>query len=151
MDNRWEPPFWLLGLIVVALVLPSFWLRAKAQQPNVTAAPAYSGAPVNRATRNSSATITTGNTFQTVLASNFGTSIQRQALTIENNNTSDSCWIAFGKTAGGTVITAANATKAESILLQAGGAFTRYWPFVPSDEIEATCAANNDTLYIDNQ
>lgn len=111
---------------------------------------AVSGKPINRSTVNDSVTITTGNTFQQVLPSNFGTTVQRQALTLENNNASDSCWIAFG-TVSGTAITAANATKAESILLLAGGSYTRYWPFVPSDAFVATCATSSDTLYLDVQ
>jgi hypothetical protein len=102
----------------------------------------WATAPFDASTTNSSATIATGNTFQTILTA----SVKRQSLTIENNNASDSCWITFG-----TGITAGNATKAKSILLTSGGSFTRYWPYVPSDEIEATCASNSDTLYVDNQ
>ena len=146
-----------LFLVLCSADLGIGFLAAHAQSPG--GGTSVSGIPTNRATLNSSVTITTGNTYQTVLASNFSSSStvqsavspHRQALTIENNNASDSCWIAFGKTSGGTVITAANATKAESILLLAGGSYTRYWPFVPSDEFEATCATSGDFLYIDNQ
>lgn len=101
-----------------------------------------SGVAINRSTLNSSAVITTGNTFQQVLASNFGTSTQRQSLTIQNNNATDNCWIFVGS---------GSATTGKSILLFAGQAYTRYWPFVPSDAIQATCATTSDTLYIDNQ
>jgi hypothetical protein len=111
----------------------------------VLASPAYavtgqpvSGAIVGLSTVNAAVVITTGNTFQTVLA---GT-ITRQALTIENNNASDSCWVYIGS---------GSATEAKSILLLAGGSYTRYWPFVPSDAIQATCATSSDTLYIDYQ
>jgi hypothetical protein len=110
--------------------------------------------PQNVTTINGSVTITTGNTFQQVLAAAAATSTNaspRRALTIQNNNTnSDNCWIAFG-TSGGTAITAGNATKAESILLAQGGSFQRYEPFVPSDAIIGTCASNSDTLYVDTQ
>lgn len=123
---------------------------AFAQGNTMTAAPAVSGAPVNRSTVNGSVVIATGNTFQQVLASNFNTTTQRQALTIENNNATDNCWISFGTIAGVT-ITAANAAKASSILLLPGGSYTRYWPFVPSDAIQATCASSADTLYVDVQ
>jgi hypothetical protein len=92
-------------------------------------------------TTNGSVVITTGNAYQTALAA--GT---RRSLTIQNNNPSDSCWLQFG-----TGVTAGNATKARSILLPSGQAFTRYFPFVPNDEIEATCATAADTLYIDTQ
>jgi hypothetical protein len=102
-------------------------------------------------TINGSVTIVTGNTFQQVLAATtFTVDQQRKSLTIENNNTSDNCWIAFGAV-GGAAITAANATKAESILLLPGGSYQRYFPYVPSDAIIGTCASNSDTLYIDTQ
>jgi hypothetical protein len=114
---------------------------AQANQPNGMP---VEGVVINRATVNSSVTIAAGNTFQQVLPSNFGTSTQRQALTIQNNNTNtDSCWVFLGATA--------SATKATSILLAVGQAYTRYWPFVPSDAIQVTCASTSDTLYVDNQ
>lgn len=138
----------MLRLIASALLLCFVSASAFAQTPPGTL---VQGVVVNRSTVNRTATITTGNTFQAVLSSNYGTSVQRQALTIQNNNATDSCWITFGTLANGTLITAANATKANSILLIAGGSYTRYFPFAPSDEFEATCASNNDTLYIEIQ
>lgn len=93
--------------------------------------------PTNAGTVNSSVVITTGNTFQTILAAR-----NRQSLTIQNNNASDSCWVFVG---------AGSATKGTSILLLAGGSYTRYWPFIPNDAIQATCATSNDTMYIDTQ
>jgi hypothetical protein len=94
-------------------------------------------------TTNGSVTITTGNTFQTVLAATtFTVDQQRKSVTIQNNNTSDSCWVFIG---------AGTATKAISILLTSGGSYQRYFPYVPSDAIQATCASNGDTLYIDTQ
>lgn len=129
----------IVGSLLVLLALGGPLL---AQGNPMTPAPAYSGAPVNRSTLNSSVAIATGNTFQTVLVSNFNTYTQRQALTIQNNNASDNCWLFLG---------AGTATKATSMLLLPGGSYTRYWPFVPSDAIQATCATTNDTLYVDNQ
>jgi hypothetical protein len=108
----------------------------------MTPAPAVSGAPVNRSTVNASVVITTGNTFQLVLATNLNTSTQRQALTIVNNNASDSCWLYIGS---------GSPTKNTSILLLAGGSYTRYWPYIPNDTLQATCAGNSDPLYIDYQ
>lgn len=132
--------------IILAAFLGGFFMPAQAANNQPGGTP-VTGGVVNRATINGSVTITTGNTFQTVLASNLGTTVQRQSLTIQNNNTNtDSCWITFGKG-----ITQANAAKASSIILAVGQAYTRYWPFVPSDEIEATCATTSDTLYIDSQ
>jgi hypothetical protein len=93
-------------------------------------------------TINGSVTIVTGNTFQTVLAAVGSPPAARRSLTIENNNSTDSCWIFIGSSA---------ATKAASILLTSGGAYTRYYPYVPSDAIQATCTTTSDTLYIDTQ
>lgn len=117
-------------LFVIGMCGASF-----AQQP-------VQGIPTNRSTLNGSVSITTGNTFQTVLASIAGTTTVRQELTIENNNSSDSCWIFIGS---GT------ATKATSILLLSGGSYTRFFPFVPNDAIQATCASTSDTLYVDTE
>jgi curli biogenesis system outer membrane secretion channel CsgG len=98
------------------------------------------------ATKNGSVTIATGGTFQTVLPAVTSNS-QRRSLTIQNNQTTtDNCWIQFG-----VGVTSANATAAKSILLQPGQSFVRYYPYVPSDEIEATCASTSDTLYVDTQ
>lgn len=92
-------------------------------------------------TTNSSIVITTGNTFQQVLAA-LVPPAQRRSLTIQNNNATDSCWLFIG---------AGTATKGTSILLLAAGAYTRYFPYVPADVIQATCASTNDTLYVDFQ
>jgi hypothetical protein len=123
----------------LALALLFFAADAKA-------ATSISGSATNRSTVNASVVVTTGGTFQTILPSIQGTSTQRQALTIQNNNASDNCWIIFG---GG--ITAGNATAAKSILLAAGQGYSRFFPYVPSDEIEATCTTTSDTLYVDTQ
>jgi hypothetical protein len=98
---------------------------------------------VDAATTNGSISITAGNTFQQALAALGLPPAQRRSLTIENNNASDSCWIYIGATA--------SATKAISILLLPGGSYTRYYPYVPSDNIAATCATTADTMYIDTQ
>ncbi len=96
--------------------------------------------PLNAASVNSSIVITLGNTFQTALAAKAN----RQSITIQNNNTTtDNCWIFLGATA--------SATKGTSILLTPGSSYTRYFPYVPTDNIAATCVTTNDTLYIDTQ
>lgn len=100
------------------------------------------GIVINRATVNSSASITTGNAFQPVLTSNYGTATQRQSLTIQNNNTTDNCWVYVGP---------GSPTKGNSMLLLPGGAYARYWPFVPSDAVQATCQTAGDTIYVENQ
>lgn len=126
--------------ICAALLLAA--LPARAQQPNNPSQTTVGGAAVNRSTLNGSVVIATGNTFQTVLASNFNTTVQRQQLTINNNNATDSCWVFLGS---GT------ATKGTSILLLAGASYRREWPYVPSDAVQATCASSSDTLYVDTQ
>ena len=98
-------------------------------------------------TTNASATIATGNTFQVVLTANSaanGTStVIRHSLTMQNNNTgTDNCWVYVG---------AGSATKANSILLAPGYSYQRYYPFIPSDVIQATCATTGDTIYVDTQ
>lgn len=93
-------------------------------------------------TVNGSVVIVTGNTFQTVLSGVTGTT-QLRSLTMQNNNTNgDSCWIYVG---------AGSPTKGTSILLMPGGSYTRYYPYVPSDPIKATCTTTADTLYVDTQ
>jgi hypothetical protein len=112
-----------------------------------TAAHAQGVNVANLPTTNGATTITTGNTFQTVLAALTQGQPKRNSLTIQNNTTNgDNCWIQFG-----IGITKANATEAKSILLGQGQSYTRYYPYVPSDEIEGTCATSSDTLYVDTQ
>lgn len=95
-------------------------------------------------TVNSSVVITTGNTFQTVLAAIAIRSNARRSLTIQNNNTTtDNCWLYLGLLA--------SATEAKSILLQPGQAYQRYYPYVPADAVNVTCASTSDTVYVDNQ
>lgn len=99
---------------------------------------------VNSSTTNGSITIAAGNTFQQALAVLGSPPAIRRSLTIENNNTNgDNCWVFIGATA--------SATKALSILLAPGGSYTRYYPYVPSDNIAATCTTTSDTLYVDTQ
>jgi heme/copper-type cytochrome/quinol oxidase subunit 1 len=92
-------------------------------------------------TKNNSTVIVAGNTFQNVLAA-VTVASSRRSLTIQNNNTSDVCWIYVGS---GT------ATKAASIMLASGQAYTRYYPYIPLDLIQATCTTTADTLYVDVQ
>ena len=97
--------------------------------------------PASIATKNASVVIASGNAFQTVLAAPTG-GAQRHSLTIQNNNTTDSCWVFIGS---------GSATKGTSILLTTGQAYARYFPNVPADAIKATCANTSDTLYVDTQ
>ena len=91
-------------------------------------------------TTNSSLTITTGNTFQSVMTA----SDIRRSITIQNNNTNgDSCWVFLGAPG--------SATTAKSILLGPGGSYQRYYPYIPREQISATCTTTNDTIYADQQ
>ncbi len=96
------------------------------------------------ATINGSVVIATGNTFQQILPALGAPPAARRSLTIQNNQTTtDNCWIFVGPTA--------SATKGTSILLPPAQAYTRYFPYVPSDNIAGTCASSSDTLYVDTQ
>jgi hypothetical protein len=104
-----------------------------------TFAQRISQATVPPASTQSSVTITTGNTFQVVLAP----SAARRTLRISNNNTNgDSCWVFVGS---------GRASKEASYPVLPGEEYVRYWPFAPSDAIQATCASSSDTLDVEYQ
>jgi len=118
-------------------------------------APAFGGADAI-VSQNFSATITTGNTFQTLrpLTQTYN------SLTIQNNLTSaDNCWVevtglvAAGNTLSTTVVTG-NATvtsQQASILLTPGSSYQRYYPYLPRGPIVVTCATTGDSIYVDIQ
>jgi hypothetical protein len=88
-------------------------------------------------------TIVTGNKFQEILPEN-NTGKDRRALVIDNKNTNgDNCWVFVGT---------GRATKEKSDkVLAPGDEYVEFWPFVPSDEIQATCASSSDTLDVEFQ
>jgi hypothetical protein len=88
-------------------------------------------------------TIVTGNKFQQILPEN-DTGKDRRALVIVNKNTNgDSCWIFIGN---------GRASKEKSKkVLAPNEEYLQYWPFVPSDEIQATCASSSDRLSVEYQ
>jgi hypothetical protein len=95
--------------------------------------------PINPSDNNV-VTIATGNSFQQVVGSN-SSATERQALIIKNDNTNgDSCWVFFGGD---------KASKEKSVILDSGGSYVRYWPFVSSEAMQATCASASDTLYVE--
>jgi hypothetical protein len=104
--------------------------------------------------------ITSGLTYQSILAS--AASNNRHAITIQNNNATDSCYIIIvgqaspflvgdttstTHTIGGVSLTGAQA----SILLLAGGSYTRFFPYIPPDQILGTCTTTGDSIYVDTQ
>lgn len=116
------------GLLLLALAL-GLCAPARAQS-------------INAATTNGSVTIAAGNTFQTVLSALTPPALRR-SLTIQNNNANtDNCWLYVGS---------GSPTEANSILLTPGLPYQRYFPYVPSDAIQATCASTGDSLYVDTQ
>jgi hypothetical protein len=96
------------------------------------------------ASTKTSVTIVTGNKFQKILPENDTGKDRRAALIIDNNNTNgDSCWVFVGTGR-------ASQEKSDKVLAP-GERYVRYWPFVPSDEVQATCASSSDTLSIEYQ
>lgn len=98
-------------------------------------------ASARQAPTDSLVTIATGNKFQRVLPSS---TTDRRLLRITNNNTNgDTCWVFVG---GG------RASKDEGDeILTPGKESERYWPFVPSDEVQVTCVSSLDTLAVETR
>jgi hypothetical protein len=89
---------------------------------------------------NNLVTIATANAFQQVIGSN-SSATQRQALIIKNDNSNgDSCWVFFGSN---------KPSKEKSVIVASGDSYVRYWPFVSSDAMQATCASSSDALYVE--
>ena len=130
------------ALFAIAVIFAG--LRAVAETA-WQSAPFFRGLVIPTSTVNASISITIGGTFQAIagLPNILGTQTVRNAVSIQNNNiNTDNCWLFIGS---GT------ATEATSIILGPGGSYTRYWPYVPSDAFQATCATTSDTLYVDYQ
>ncbi len=88
-----------------------------------------------------SVTIVAGNTFQQILPQN-DTGKDRRALIIGNKNTNgDKCWVFVGTGR-------ASKEKSDKVLAP-GDEYVAYWPFVPADAIQATCASRADTLSVE--
>jgi hypothetical protein len=146
---------WCFALFMFA------WPACAQSPPQEQHGTVVQGVAIGRSTIPSGVAITTGNTFQQLLPSVIGTTTQRQSLTIQNNNTStDNCWILIGGPwkAGDTTSTtrtvagASITTIQAAILLQPGQPYTRYWPYVPYDQILGTCVnSTSDSIYVDNQ
>jgi hypothetical protein len=101
---------------------------------------AQSQTPAPRTESGNLVTIATGNKFQQIVPSN-STGADRRALTIQNNaSNGDNCWVYVGGD---------KASKDSSVVLAPGKSYDRYWPFVPSDTIQATCASSSDNLYVE--
>jgi hypothetical protein len=99
--------------------------------------------------------IVAGNTYQVLQAVSVG----RRSLQVQNNNAADSCYLIVGGPwlAGDTVATTRTingvsvTAKQASILLNSAISFTRYYPYIPSDQLLITCATTGDSVYADVQ
>lgn len=93
--------------------------------------------PLTATSTNSSGTITTGNTFQTLFASSPG----RKGCIIQNTNASDILYVSVAVATG-------SATKAGSIQVAAGGVFNCASPagVVATDNIAITASTTSDTF-----
>ena len=109
----------------------------------------------NKGTNAVPAKITTGLTFQVLLAAVS----TRLSITIQNNNAADACniivggpWAAADTTSTARTINGISLTGAQaSIALAAGQSYTRYYPLVPNDQILGTCTTTGDSIYVDTQ
>jgi hypothetical protein len=129
-------------IILAAVLCFALADLASAQQSNQTPAPAFAGAPVNRSTLSTPTTITTANQFQTILGATSGVTM-RQQLTVENNNTSNVfCYLFFGTS---------TATTPNSLLLNSGIPYQRNFPFIPNDQLQATCTLTGGSLFLSVQ
>jgi hypothetical protein len=148
--------------LLTTLLIGALLVAAARGQAPVTGSPVQ-GVAQYRQTLNGSVKITTGLTYQLVLAALPGTSTVRHSLTIQNNQASgtDVCYLIVGTTqvTAGTTATSTNVTIAgatitaaqASIVLSPGQAYTRYFPYVPADAIYGTCTTSGDSLYVDTQ
>jgi hypothetical protein len=105
--------------------------------------------------------ITLGLTYQQVLP--LAASDNRQSITIQNNNANtDNCeiilvgqgspWLVGDTTTTSRTINSVSMTGGQaSILLTPGQSYTRYYPFIPPDQILGTCTTTGDSLYVDTQ
>jgi hypothetical protein len=112
-------------------------------------------------TQNFSVTITTGLTYQLLLAGVPVDSLARRSLTIQNNQTSgtDYCYLLFGVNVAvtpGTTTTASTGIIAASpsltaaqasIVLSPATPVTRYYPHIPSDPLYITCTTTGDSVH----
>ena len=121
------------------------------------AAPAHAQSPGNIPTQPFPQNIAVPGTFQLL----FAAGVSKKSLTIENNNTSGTppvCSILIGgpwqvgdtlatsRSVNGNTVTAAQG----SIALTSTQSYTRYQPFIPSDQFLITCAAAG-SVYVDIQ
>lgn len=120
--------------------------------------PTFSAVVSTAPTKAAPVKITTGLTYQLILALNTF----RNSLTIQNNNASDTCqiiivgvgspWLAGDTTATSRTVNGTSMTAVQaSISILPGSSYTRYYPFIPSDLILGTCATTGDSLYVDTQ
>jgi hypothetical protein len=113
-------------------------------------------------TINGSAKITTGLTFQQIYPAVSPPTTIRNALEIENNNTTstENCWINYDGTVTAGMTTASSVTvngvsltaaQASVYLAPLGGSYTRYYPHTPNGIIVGTCTTTGDSIFAATQ
>lgn len=115
--------------------------------PVAPGSPLPTGGSLATAVTNSSSTITTGGTFQTVAATNN----KRQSLDFINicnvtgncTATTDICYLYFG--------VLASATTTNSVPIAAGYEYLRSSGTIPSAPINVTCTSTGDKFYLQVQ
>lgn len=100
--------------------------------------------------------ITAGGTYQLLIPGGGKLSIE-----IQNNNTTatDYCylliggpWVAGDTLASTRTVNSVSLTAAKaSVLLGPGQSYTRYYPYIPGDQILATCTSTGDSIYAGTQ
>lgn len=130
-----------------------YWLVALA----LLCAPAYADQTNTATTTPAPAKIAAGLTYQVLLPS--VQSNQRHSLTIQNNNATDNCeiivggpWAVGDTTSTARTINSVSITGAQAaIVLTPSQAYTRFYPYIPSDQILGTCTTTGDSIYVDTQ
>lgn len=115
--------------------------------PATPGMPLPAGGSLASPVTNSSSTITTGGTFQTIAAAKTN----RQSLDFVNicniagncTTTTDECYLYFG--------TLASATTSNAIPVGPGQEYLRSSGTIPSAAINATCATTSDKFYLQTQ
>lgn len=136
----------MFRVVALALLVLSLAGAARAQNTYNTGTPVQ-GRPFSLSTRNSSVTLATSG-FTLVLPASYpqasSSVYMRQELTVNNNNSSDKCYVFLGPATS-------TATSQISMLITAGNSIRREWPVVPDDAVQIACDKPGDSVYIDFQ
>lgn len=137
-----------LAALCVGYLMSMAAVGAQTSSPTSTTVPA----PVK---------IGAGLTFQQLLPASSGS---RQSITIENNNANtDNClmlivgkgspWLVGDTTTTSRTVNGVSMTAAQAAITLApvSGSYSRYYGYIPQEQILGTCASTGDSLYVDTQ